>query len=368
MPAITAPFIGSESHGHAQLQRLMCFPDKHFKAKVCLSPYIGIEVDIKGNVRLCGCAAWMPSTVGNLFETSLTDILAGAESIAIRESIADGSYRYCDATRCGIINNGRLNSLHTVSESIKSLLNDSKKFHMPQEIMLAGDLTCNLSCPSCRTAIHKSQPEFVRQQEALGLILKKNLFSDPSDSRMTLHASTSGEIFASPLLMSFLRAIDVSNFPNLNLALQTNGLLMPHRWKSLGAIASRVHKITITIDAADEATYERLRRGGKWNDMLDCLAWVKAQKKSAVKLSIHMRMVVQKDNWQQVSDFYQLCKEHDADVVEYVRLENWGTYGDFDEFDKIDVLSASNLNRSAALLSIHEISRHPNVLLFGDFA
>jgi len=178
-------------------RNLIFFANKNFHGQICLSPFTTIEIDIEGRVRLCECGAWMPSVVGNLFEQPLDEILSNPQSVAIRRSIAKGSYEFCDDSKCGVILNQQLVAPDQISESYRGVIENPDQWIMPHIIRVAGDLTCNLSCPSCRTDIIKVDNEQRKRQQQLGRILQQNLFARPTLDHVTLHVSTSGEIFAS---------------------------------------------------------------------------------------------------------------------------------------------------------------------------
>jgi MoaA/NifB/PqqE/SkfB family radical SAM enzyme len=343
---------------------LIQFDKKSFKDKICLSPFISIEVDIGGNVRLCGCAEWMPSTVGNIYKSSINEILSNSNSKLIRESIVSGDYRYCNEKSCGIINNNQLNDLDALASDILKLTQSTEKFTFPREILIAGDITCNLSCPSCRRKILKNSEDDIERLIELGNILHKNLFFSPSDENIRLHVSTSGEIFASPLLLSFVNNINLENFPNLKLCIQTNGLLAKKNWHKLGKISSRVEKITITTDAATASTYEKLRRGGKWKILQESLKWLKEEKSINQNLSIHYRMVAQFDNYKEIEQFYYQAKELGADVVEYSKLENWGTYS-MSRFQQLDVFEPRHYEYNQAQYELNKLKKFQDVFLSG---
>ena len=131
------------------------FPIKQFQGQYCLSPFVMIEVTLNGDVRMCGCGAWMPTTIGNLRDTTLQHMLASDLARQIRQSIVDGSYVYCDEKFCGVIANNTLNNIDTVPPNIAARFDDTSNFKMPHHISVQGDETCNLSCPSCRTQVKK---------------------------------------------------------------------------------------------------------------------------------------------------------------------------------------------------------------------
>ena len=317
--------------------RVQRFAPKNFAGKFCLQPYNTIEIDTNGHVRLCGCAAWMPTTVGNIFQQSLASILDSPLAVEIRKSITHGTYDYCNETTCGVIVNNQLVGQQQLGPGDLNLIDHPEQYQWPREIFLSGDRTCNLSCPSCRTSIVKSKPEEVEKNQLLGKTLADNLFAVPSDKVITLHLSTSGELFASPMLLNFLQSINLENFPNLKIWIQTNGLLCKKMWHKISAIESKIQNITVTIDAAQADTYHLLRRGGAWSDIQHNLEWLK-QKKKQLAMTLHTRMVVQQKNYQQMKSFHDMSMSYDADQIEYCRITDWGTYspGEFSTHDVFD--------------------------------
>jgi hypothetical protein len=342
---------------------LIEFGHKQFVDQYCLSPYVSIAVDINGNVSLCGCAEWQPSVIGNIFDQSLEQLLSSEPAQKIRGSIANGSYTYCNQNTCGIINNQQLNNRDSLPPEVAPLISDSTKWIMPHEIIVAGDLTCNLSCPSCRTGVIRLEDQQRQSQQDLGRILAGNLFSTASNRYINLTMSTSGEVFASSFLLQFLSSIDTDQFPNLNLKLQTNGLLAPRNWSRMGAAADHVRQITVTFDAAQPDTYHLLRRGGHWKDLLSSLEFFQ-QKKADTGMRFHTRMVVQQANWREIDEFYHLSRNYQADRVEYIRITDWGTYRS--KFAEQDVLDTAHPEFATAQAALDAVAKQPFAWFSGD--
>lgn len=337
------------------------FTTKNLVGKYCLAPFIQVAIDIHGDVRLCGCESWLPTVIGNIFRSNIVEILSGTPARTIRQSIIDGSFEYCNENTCGIIRHGHLNEIDTLPPKVRWQVEDSSRYVIPYEIVLAGDKTCNLSCPSCRTEVFKSNDRFKAQQEQLGEKLKENLFSQPTDESISLTVSTTGEIFASPMLLKFISSIPVANFPNLELTIQTNGLLAPQFWHKLGDMQNKIRKTTVTVDAARPETYELLRRGGTWEDLVFALEWLK-NKKQENGMKYNTRMIVQRENIEQLDEFYHFSKQFDVDVVEYGRIGDWGTYKNFNE---VDVLNPKHPDYHK-FKSLHDqVMQYPDTMSWG---
>jgi len=333
------------------------FAAKNFTGKFCLQPFNTLELRGSGNVGLCGCYQWMPTPIGNIFRDSIESMLISPLAIDIRKSIIQGTYDYCNENTCGIIANNQLVGRDQLSLYDIELIDNPEKFKWPNEIFLSGDTTCNLSCPSCRTSIIKVAPEQIEKDKQLGKILTENLFSIPTDQNINLHLSTSGELFASPMLLSFLQNIKIENFPNLKLWIQTNGLLCKKFWHKLGDVESKIENITVTVDAAEPKTYHRLRRGGAWEDIQDNLAWL-AQKKMQLPITLHTRMVVQQQNYKQMKSFYDMSMNYNADQVDYCRIANWNTYS-HEEFLTHDVFDPLHPEYQSAMQCRQQVADLP---------
>ena len=322
-----------------------------------------IEVDLDGNVRMCGCAGWLPTVIGNLKENTLVSMLSSDTAREIRQSMIDGTFQYCNENLCGVMASNGLNDLSTVPPNVKKLLSDATQFEMPHHISFQGDRTCNLSCPSCRPTVLKNNELDVERNRELGSILRSNLFSIPSKNKIKLTVSTTGELFASPLLMSFVNSIPVEDFPNLELGIQTNGLLVAQNWHKLGAMQNRVSLMCVTVDAARGDTYEQLRRGGKWTDIQKALKWI-SNKKHENGMQFIVRMVVQYANYSEMLDFYHQSMELGADRVEYAKINYWGVMSQ-EEFKQKDVFDPEHKNYKQAQQAFDQVKNLPNVFFYG---
>lgn len=303
----------------------------------------------------------MPTTIGNIFQSTIGELLGSPLAQDIRKSIIDGNYKYCNEQSCGIITHNKLLEKQNFPAHARHLLDNHSEFIMPNEIFIAGDFTCNLSCPSCRNQVIKNSPEEVARLELLGIKIKNNLFGVPTDRAITMTLSTSGELFASPMLLRFLSEIDQNNFPNLSLNIQTNGLLAQKNWHKLTGLEKKIKKITVSIDAATKPTYERLRRGGQWEDLQNAMQFFQKVKKE-IGCQLVTRMVVQRDNFVEIPAFYDFSKSYQADLIEYTKVLNWGTWTpqDFLQIDVAHVEHPEFINLASILKSI---SSYPDARL-----
>ena len=81
-------------------------------------------------------------------------------------------------------------------------------------------------------------------------------------------------------------------------------------------------------------------------------------------MRLHLRMVVQRDNFDEIELFYKQAKSIGADVVEYSRLTDWGTYTP-QEFAIHDVFDQSHPQFNHAQQYLNTIKNHADVFLCG---
>jgi len=338
---------------HGLLSMIKMFPAKQYQGKYCLSPFVMIEVTLQGDVRMCGCNQWMPTTIGNLKENTLKELLSSELAQKIRQSIIDGSYVYCDADWCAVIANNGLNKIKSVPPNIRELFNNPSKFEMPHHISFNGDQTCNLSCPSCRRHIIKTPLSKQEEQRKLGETLSNNLFADATDKKIKIELGGAGEVFASPMLMDFVNSIDIDKFPNVEFDFGTNGLLCEQNWHRFGNKVNNINKITVSIDASQADTYEKIRRGGKWPKLLQAMHFLQ-NKKHELGFKLHTRMILQQQNYQEIEPFYYFCKEFDVDIVEYSKLQMWGSWS-LEEYNFHHVFSPAHPEYEPAQIELAKV-------------
>jgi sulfatase maturation enzyme AslB (radical SAM superfamily) len=341
------------------------FPPKNLKGYFCLSPFINIHISVIGEVHLCPCPGWGDTRIGNILTETLEQMLSSPKAQRIRQSIIDGTYDYCDENQCALIINGNLNTADTLPLNVARQIEDASLHDMPYEIALNVDSTCNLSCPSCRTKVTKISEEDIARQEEISQRIFQNIFSKPSSQRIHLVTSGAGEVFSSPMIQSFLGLLNLKDFPNIAISLHSNGLLAEKNWHRVKHIESAISNVTISVDAARPDTYEKIRRGGQWPDILRSLEFLK-NKKEAVGFKFNTRMIVQQSNFREILEFYSLCKLYNVDRVEYSRLTNWNTW-DKHEFKTHDVFNNLHPEKIIALDLINQAKLLPDTWFEGNF-
>jgi MoaA/NifB/PqqE/SkfB family radical SAM enzyme len=219
-------------------------------------------------------------------------------------------------------------------------------------VELNHDPTCNLACPSCRTEMAAATANdvdvYARATERVILPLLKRVTG-------RTYITGGGEAFASQHFRSILRALNRAEYPGLSVYLITNGLLVtPSRWSECPDLPEMVDIVSVSVDAACAATYEKLRRPGKWAVLTKNLEFLAGLRRAKQIRRLGLNFVVQKDNFRELLAFVALADSLHADQIWLQRVVNYGTY-DETTFADVNVTAPSHPDHAELL----EILRHP---------
>jgi len=273
----------------------------------CLRPFTQYYVYENGDVHLC-CHGWVNRTAGNVLRDDPVDIWKGTAARDIRDSILDGSFRYC--TGCAFL------------PGPAGHVEDSPPRRPPLDVIdnlvAAYDPTCNLTCPSCRACAK-------RPSTAASVIQKTILTSGILSMVRKLSASEVGDPFASSLFWELLGELPRQNCPELKLILKTNGLLLDERcWDRMGGAAERIQHVEVSVDGATPETYAK-NRGGDFEVLRTNLGGIRDR-----EVCLLLNFVVQANNFDEMRDFMRMADEYGASQVTFSGLVQWGTYAEND--------------------------------------
>src|SRR6185295_18312732 len=97
-------------NAHRALQRYLGDDDGYLKSRTCHMPFERMDIQENGNCAVC-CSQWMPrfSTGNALAEgVSALDVFRNERSVAARQSMLDGSFKFCDMVKCPVFANDTL--------------------------------------------------------------------------------------------------------------------------------------------------------------------------------------------------------------------------------------------------------------------
>lgn len=287
-----------------------------------------LVIDWQGNCFVCPCEAWLPICVGNITDfNTLDDIWASDTARILQQDIADKKFSHCAVDRCGVLHNNVYFEEYYVSINI--------------------DESCNLKCPSCRTDLTmlKSGPDFEDKLFKVNHIIRLlENFNKPIQVVMTGNGDPLASNIMRPLIHNYRPA------ENQRIRLFTNGLLLnKHMHKS--SIAEHVDQYFISIDAGSKEVYEKVRLGGKFNNLLENFEFLHQFIKDH-PAEVLLKFVLQKDNYTDMQNFIDLADRYEFNCV-VNRLEDWGTWSNFSEQDVIG--NSSHPEHQAAISELQRI-------------
>ncbi len=303
------------------------------KAHFCRAPFEKIEISATGDIHLC-CPGWIRGPVGNLRTQTLTEIWNSEKARDIRASVRDGSFSHCSSQNCphlqALDSEARLPGYSPI-ESYKAPTSEhARKISEgivptgPAEVNSAFDLTCNLSCPTCRRELTVWRPGMAQFQQAEKMA-NEIIRALPRIRRLKL--SGNGDPFASRLYWKILTSIDRELHPHLRVVLHTNALLFTaERWKEISRAHGLIDTVEVAIDAADGGTYALNRRGGSFEILLERLRFIAELRKQKAFRKLLVSFVVQANNFREMPAFVELGRTLAADTIIFSRLTDWGTF------------------------------------------
>jgi MoaA/NifB/PqqE/SkfB family radical SAM enzyme len=303
------------------------------KRLFCTRPFEWFEttqLDGRGGVYLC-CPSWLGQPIGNLTHRSVEEIWNGPAAREIRRSILDGSFEYCDRSRCPylqtetgpVVPRDAIDDPELAEVAARGL---TRLPFGPRKVNCTFDQSCNLSCPSCRTHVIVE-----RDAEEAILALQGRIRREALRDARFLSITGSGDPFGSPYFRSWLETMKRSEMPKLtHIHLHTNGQLWtPAAWGRIDPdVRALVQSTEISIDAACAETYALNRRGGHFERLLRNLAFIRQLRTLGPLRSVKISMVVQANNFREMPAFVELGMRFGFDIVYFGQLTNWGTFSD----------------------------------------
>jgi MoaA/NifB/PqqE/SkfB family radical SAM enzyme len=157
---------------------------------------------------------------------------------------------------------------------------------------------CNLNCVMCRTNESKRQ-----KQEMPKDLLEKIVAQKVKWGQRLLTIHTVGE----PFMCSYLEDLfNICSKHNVCLNITTNGLLIPKHMDLIRRYPGIIRFMAFSVDGATKETYERIRRGGSFEKLIESLDLIKDyNRKSPEKISINLQACISKENFKEIPLFFR---------------------------------------------------------------
>lgn len=297
--------------------------DDWLSDRFCNNPFTDLEIIQSGDLYTC-CAAWMPAHIGSAHDDT-TDHWQAARAQELRRSIIDGDFSYCSRLSCPKIAKRTLPLRADIKDQNlrdQIELHGSAEAPAPDRVLLSYDISCNLSCPSCRL----KTISFGGKAAAKLDDFYDDRIAPLISSAGLIKITGSGDPFGSNHFRHVLQELTAEKADRARLQLQTNGVLFDERaWNDL-SLEGHVKSVWISVDAINSETYAELRRGGDFERLKKNLRFLGEKRKQGCFEEYRLDFVVQAGNFRQMPDYVDMARDFGADGVHFLMLRNWGTF------------------------------------------
>lgn len=288
----------------------------------CHKPFEHFETLPNGSVHLC-CSGWLPKSIGNIKTQTWQEIWNSSEAQEIRQSIHDGSYRFCNPTTCPILAGGGLNEREVIADPDFRQIAEEEKVVLatgPRFINFSHDYSCNLACPTCRK--DKYVAKGAEREELMRLA--DTLLPLMNDTPSIISMTGSGDPFGSQHFRHLIKHFKKRDAPALDL--QTNGVLFDQRaWDDL-ELDGKVRNVLVSMDASSEDVYAVVRRFGDFGRLMDNLRFIADLRRRGKIAYLRLDYVVQARNYRDIPGFIGIARALGVDQVYFNPITNWGTF------------------------------------------
>ena len=206
---------------------------------------------------------------------------------------------------------------------------------LPANYNLAYDESCNLMCPSCRDRqrIYDSGEDY-----EIRLKIHKKLIQEIAQEGLSkignFNITGSGEPFISKIFQRFLYNFNGNEFPNIDINIQTNGLLFTREnWDKMYKIHNNINEVIVSLDAATPDTYKKIRVNGDYYKLLENIRFLSTLRSKNKINRFMLAFVVQEKNYEEMVDVIKIGKHYHVDLILFNLLNDWLSW-DLEEYEK----------------------------------
>lgn len=304
----------------------------------CEYPEKVLSIDNQGHCFICNCDGWLPISVGHITEfKSIEDVWQSPIAKKIQKDIKNKNFTWCSVDYCGIRDKDIKINEYLININI--------------------DESCNLQCPTCRSDYMNFTKGKIYEKKlkwANHIVeLLKNF-----NKHCLINMSGNGDPFASLIYRSMLMNIETNEYHTYKI--MTNGLLLKKLLKK-SPIYKNIKQYSISIDAGDEETYERVRLRGKWSVLIENLDFLKQELQDSHDIKVVLNFCLHNDNLKSLLNFIELSKKYQW-LANIQSVEHWGSYSKY-EFDNQNVLDSNHKDYTETIQLLKGIETSKNIML-----
>lgn len=172
-------------------------------------------------------------------------------------------------------------------------------------VVLTGK--CNLHCIMCE----RKAGDFTLPREVVWQIIYLFPYLDTIMWQ-------GGEVFVVDYFKELFQ--EALKFPQILQEINTNGLLISEKWADLIARANT--RLIVSVDSTDRQTYEYIRRGAKFDNLIKNLSLVKEARKGHNRVDTVdiVNIVVMRSNYQKLDSFVDFAAQYGFRSLNFMRM------------------------------------------------
>lgn len=315
--------------------------DKNCYKLACETMLNHLEIFHNGNTRCC-CTTFVRQNLDSIMKKNEHDMWHSNLHKVLALSCVNHTYSFCDHSMCPLFVDTK--SVEVDNRSVPGMPYNKITEH-PETLALGHDYTCNLSCTTCRDDYCVAKGE---EKEKIHNITER-IKSDYLKNCEFLILAGDGEVFLSDEYRSIYT--DPECDPKYIRILSNGMLFNEKKWNELTAGKTSKIMMTVSIDAATKESYEKIRRGGKFDILKKNMEYAASLKKNGVLRYLRFNFVVQRENYKEMPLFVKWGEELGVDEIFFTKILNWGTYTD-EEFKNISMMESDGITPKPELLEI----------------
>ncbi len=265
---------------------------------ICGQGFKEVELKENGDITPC-CPVWTNFySFGNVFENSIEEIMNSEKAKNFRKSIINKTYEFCNTERCV--------GKHAITkeELEKICKEDGTAIKFPETFSFGHDRCCNLLCIFCRDHNWMNTEEEVKKLDNLIDSKFIPMLKDAKNVKML----ASGELFASRHCRNLVKKI-TQKYPNIKFDIVSNGILFDEEnCKELGII-DKLSRVTISVHAGTEKTYNKLIRHGNYKRLWKNINWLASLKNQNKIDNLELVFTITHLNFREMKIFAQKAKK-----------------------------------------------------------
>lgn len=305
-----------------------------------------LEILTNGNTSCC-CTTFVSQRLDNIFEKDSAQLWHSAIHKILCLSTENRTFSFCDKTMCPLFIAKR-------KDECTDTPADSKPYRtmsaFPETLALGYDSSCNLACVTCRKELHFAEGEELETVNKITDQVKEEYL--PYCKFLILAGD--GEVFVSPAYRSIYEAEQCN--PQYIRLLSNGTLFTPSNWERFKEKNRVKTMLTVSVDAASEETYQRIRRGN-FERLRENMRFASGLRRKGELSYFRMNFVVQRENYQEMPSFVQWGQELGVDEVFFTKILNWGIYTP-EEFEQISMMEKDGITPKPELKNILQ---HPSM-------